>query len=82
MATDSTRGLDTDTFGHFMRLMRSEAGDDSQLAGYRHAFAGTAKALFVDYDGSLRETVGGGNYPADPRCRRPDRSHSLRAAET
>ena len=27
----STSGLDTETFGHFMRLMRSEAGDDSQL---------------------------------------------------
>ena len=27
----STSGLDTETFGQFMRLMRSEAGDDSQL---------------------------------------------------
>jgi len=28
-----TCGLDKDTFAHFMRLMRTEAGDDSQLHG-------------------------------------------------
>ena len=51
------------------------------LAGYRHAFAGTGKALFVDYDGTLRETVGGGKYPVDPSQVRvlPGRAKVLKA---
>lgn len=36
------------------------------VAGHRSEFTGTGKALFVDYDGTLRETIGGGKYPVDP----------------
>jgi HAD superfamily hydrolase (TIGR01662 family) len=35
------------------------------IAGHRPEFTGTGKALFVDYDGTLRETINGGKYPVD-----------------
>lgn len=36
------------------------------VPGYKHSFSGKGKALFVDYDGTLRETLGGGKYPIEP----------------
>ena len=52
-------------------------------AGYRHEFTGTDKAIFVDYDGTLRETIGGGKYPVDPSQVRvlPGRTKVLKAYE-
>lgn len=52
-----------------------------RVKGYRHAFTGTGKAIFVDYDGTLRETIGGGKYPVDPSQVRvlPGRAEILKA---
>ncbi len=51
------------------------------VAGHRPEFTGTGKALFVDYDGTLRETINGGKYPVDPNQVRvlPGRSAVLKA---
>lgn len=51
------------------------------VEGYRHSFTGTGKAIFVDYDGTLRETIGGGKYPVDPSQVRvlPGRADILKA---
>jgi len=61
----------------------SAEGFDSvvRVEGYRHAFTGTGKALFVDYDGTLRETSNGGKYPVDPSQVRvlPGRAAVLKA---
>lgn len=50
-------------------------------SGYRHAFSGVGKAVFVDYDGTLRETIGGGTYPVDASQVRalPGRADVLKA---
>jgi len=51
------------------------------VAGHQPTFTGTGKALFVDYDGTLRETIGGGKYPVDPGQVRvlPGRADVLKA---
>ena len=51
------------------------------VAGHRPEFTGTGKALFVDYDGTLRETINGGKYPVDPSQVRvlPGRTAVLKA---
>jgi HAD superfamily hydrolase (TIGR01662 family) len=37
------------------------------VKGYSHTFTGTNKALILDYDGTIRETVGGnGKFPVEP----------------
>ena len=33
------------------------------MQGYKHTFTGSNKAVILDYDGTLRETLGGGKFP-------------------
>lgn len=70
---------------HFEPPSESEGFESIEhVAGYRHEFAGGGKALFVDYDGTLRETIGGGKYPVDPSQVRvlPGRTAVLKAYQT
>jgi hypothetical protein len=50
----ATSGLDKDTFAHFMRLMRTEAGDDSQLVDDQDMLEHKAKKARAMYERFMR----------------------------